>query len=72
MKTVLRLNDLIEYEVAASWWASWISIGWMQAMSARYFARKAVRKWNRYVVMLQRRERLQTQQALQQKEQNDG
>lgn len=39
---------LLDYEIRASWWASWISIDWMQNLVVRYYVRKVIRKHYRY------------------------
>jgi hypothetical protein len=39
---------LIKYEVAASWWARKISVGWLQYLSGRYFAWKVKRKFKHF------------------------
>ena len=46
------------YEVAASWWASWVFIALMQEMTSSYFAWKVRRKWKRYVATLEMCERV--------------
>ena len=40
--------EFLYYEISSSWWASWISIKWMQELSAKYFAWKTSRKFARY------------------------
>lgn len=46
-------NDLtrliIRYEIAASWWASWVGWGWGQSLTGKYFAWKVRRKLGRYL-----------------------
>lgn len=42
------LRTFLDYEIRSSWWASWISIGWMQELSGKYFAWKTSRKVARY------------------------
>jgi hypothetical protein len=42
------LHTFVEYEVRASWWASWISWDWGQYLVAKYFAWKIKKKYERY------------------------
>lgn len=44
--TITRLQAL-DYEVQASWWASWISNDFLQGLAGRYFAWKVNRKMGR-------------------------
>ncbi len=39
--------DLIEYEIAGSWWAAWIP--WFSAPIAKYFVWKTGYKYRRYL-----------------------
>jgi len=44
-------NDIhlfMEYEIRSSRWAKLISWDWLQELSAHYFAKKTLRKFNRY------------------------
>lgn len=45
-KSTIKL--LLDYEIASSWWASWISNPWLQELTARYFAWKVGRKYRRF------------------------
>lgn len=45
------------YEVAASWWAPWISFSPLQDLAARYFVWKGERKYKRYINFLKIGER---------------
>ena len=42
------LRDILDYEVRASWWASWVSADWMQNLAGTYYAWKVTRKYKRY------------------------
>ena len=44
----LQLVDALDYEINASWWASWIGSPTLQNWAARYYAWKASRKWAQY------------------------
>ncbi len=46
-KQISRM-EILDYEIRASWWASWISIGWMKNLASKYFAWKITRKYRRY------------------------
>ena len=45
---MITQKEVLRYEIAASWWACWISGNYLQAVIARYFARKVKRKYARY------------------------
>lgn len=45
---ILTTDQLIQYEVCGSWWASYISWGWLQNIAANHFSRKVRRKLKRY------------------------
>lgn len=49
----------LDYEVAASWWASWISNPRLQALAARWFALKVNRKMRRYLASKAIQEQIQ-------------
>lgn len=40
--------DLLDYEVAGSWWAQWLSSEWLQTLAAKYFAATVKRKHRRW------------------------
>lgn len=42
------LYQLLDYEIRASWWASWISARWMQNLAGKYYGWKVCRKYRRY------------------------
>lgn len=44
---------LLDYEVRASWWASWISNDKLQDLTASYFAWKVRRKYARWRASVQ-------------------
>ena len=46
-RTEITYKEALDYEIRASWWAPWVSIGWMQDIAARYFAWKVKRKMRR-------------------------
>jgi len=54
----LTMKQVLVYELAASWWASWICIEWMQELTSRYYAWKVDRKWRRFQAMYERYERV--------------
>ena len=41
-------EDILDYEIRSSCWASWISWSWMQVLSGKYFAWKVKHKYARY------------------------
>lgn len=43
-----ELSKFIEYEILSSYWAGFISIEWMQQISANYLVWKATTKFARY------------------------
>lgn len=45
---IIEKNQLLEYEIAASWWAKYITHPELQELSASYFAWKVKRKYKRY------------------------
>lgn len=45
-KATIKL--LLDYEIASSWWASWIGNPWLQELAAQYFAWKVGRKYRRF------------------------
>ena len=47
----LTPQQILKYELRASWWASWVCIGWMQSVVGSYFAWKVRCKWSRFVAM---------------------
>ena len=51
---------VLEYEVSASWWASFVSIGWMQDLAAAYFAMKVNRKMARWDAARCRKQRVES------------
>ena len=40
--------EILEYELANSWWAGLICFDWIREVTAQYFAWKVCRKWDRY------------------------
>jgi hypothetical protein len=44
----ITLEQALDYEIRSSRIASWIGWGWLQRISANYFANKAIRKIKRY------------------------
>lgn len=54
------IKSVLDYELRASWWASWISNTHLQDLVARYFAWKVKRKFSRYQDSKQWEERLKT------------
>lgn len=49
-------QEILYYEVAACWWAEWMSLPFLQEIAAKYFAWKVNRKYDRYLKMLKRKE----------------
>lgn len=45
----MSIKELIEYEIASSWFAPWVSHPWLQGLVARYYARKVKRKYARLI-----------------------
>lgn len=50
---LLTLQQAVEYEIAASWWAGWIGCTWLNDATASYFAWKATRKHRHYLKVKQ-------------------
>lgn len=48
-------KDLRDYEIASSWLAQYIWFGWGQRLAAKYFARKTIRKYRRYLYVIENR-----------------
>ena len=48
----MTLDDVVRYEIASSWWADRCSWPWLQHLAARWFMRKARRKYARYLAHL--------------------
>jgi hypothetical protein len=44
----LTIHQIMDYELRASWWASWIGWGWLQNLASFWFAWKVRRKFSRY------------------------
>lgn len=44
---MITRKQAVWYEIRASWWACYISIGWLQAPVAKYFSWKVDRKMAR-------------------------
>lgn len=42
-------KQALDYEVRGSWWTPYVGDGWMQNIVSRYFARKVVRRLDRYL-----------------------
>lgn len=53
-------DEIIDYEVNSSFWASLIGWKWGQELSGRYFAWKVRRKYERYVAGKLREEWVRT------------
>lgn len=57
----MKLNELIAYEVTSSWWAGLIPTRlldtWVGLAVAKHFVRKAKKKFRRYQIYLQQKER---------------
>lgn len=45
---MISIDDAIDYEIKASWWASWIGWEWGQTLAGKYFAWKVQCKYARY------------------------
>ncbi len=43
------LKTILDYEIRASWWAKLVGVGFLQGLAGRYFARKARRKYRRWM-----------------------
>jgi hypothetical protein len=41
-------QEILDYEIRASWWASSVGVGWMQTLAGKYFAWKVARKYARW------------------------
>lgn len=52
MKRLTR-DEILYYEVSASWWAGWTSNNFLQGLVGKYFAWKVNRKYNRYLRSLE-------------------
>lgn len=48
----ISLADVVSYEVYSSVWAPLVRCEWAQSLAAKYFARKAIRKHQRYEKMM--------------------
>jgi len=46
---IITIEDILDYEIRSSWWASRIFWGWGHSLSAKYYAWKVNLKWKRYV-----------------------
>ena len=54
----LSMQEVLNYEIHSHWLASWIGFEWGQDLMARYFAWKVRRKYNRYIISLEERNRV--------------
>lgn len=45
---MISANQILDYEVKSSWWASFVFWGWGQELAASYFAWKVKAKYARY------------------------
>ena len=52
------IKIFLDYEIRSSWFAEYISWKWLQEISARYFAWKTSRKYERYVFANEREQRI--------------
>lgn len=41
-------QEILRYEIVASWWAPSVKWEWVQNLTSRYFAWKVRRKWARF------------------------
>lgn len=48
LKKELSIQDVLDYEIRSSWWASWIGWNWGQELAGKYFAWKTTKKYARY------------------------
>lgn len=45
---MIKLDDILDYEIRSSIWACYISNEFLQKLSGKYFAWKCLRKYKRY------------------------
>jgi 2-phosphoglycerate kinase len=60
----LPIQSVVEYEVASSWWAPYISNTFLQDLAAKYMLWKTIRKMKRYKKFLYLRRKLELKKAL--------
>ncbi len=44
----MTLREILDYEVASSWWAPFVGLAGFRDLAAWYFAKKAQRKYKRW------------------------
>jgi hypothetical protein len=49
----IKMIELLDYEIRASWWACWVSWSPLQEVAGWYFSWKVKRKYNRYLASLE-------------------
>lgn len=54
-------DDILLYEVSASWWAELLNSNTFQSLAGRYFSWKVSRKYKRYEYVLERSRNLREQ-----------
>lgn len=57
-KTNYNLQEIVNYQIYSSRWASYISQGWLQELSGKYYARKCTRRHLRYLKALDRAKKI--------------
>jgi hypothetical protein len=60
----LPIEEVLEYEVAGSWWACYISAGFLQELVCKYMVWKVKIKLKRYKKFLYIRHRMELKKAL--------
>lgn len=57
MKTIKLVSqeDILFYEVGASWWSGLVGNSFLQNLASSYFAWKVKRKYKRYLYMMHRK-----------------
>lgn len=45
---MITKEQILAYEIRASWWSGYISSAWLQNLASKHFAAKVNRKYQRY------------------------
>ena len=60
---MISRNQVLDYEVQSSWWASWVWWSWGRNLAGSYFAWKVKRKYGRYLISMNERAYIKSHQA---------
>lgn len=59
----LSRQEVLNYEIHSHWLPRWITFSWGQNLMGTYFAWKVIKKYNRYLISLEERNRVLNKKA---------